>query len=329
MRQTEKDFQFFTEEMLYYYNKYRTSIDRVHDLLFFHGHFLSILRDVILARLLYFFRSMNIVMNHHTKDAMRATTLCFSGLDPSGGAGLQADIEAIGAAGGHAAIACTALTIQDSQKVYGFETVNPTLLDAQARRVLADLPIKAIKSGMLGSTENIAILTKILQENPHIPYVLDPVLVANSGGSLGDPATLVTAFQALIPLATLITPNTVELRALSQKQNIDDAIKVLFELGAQAVLVKGAHEHEAHRVRHWLYLRGEDNQARCVTQSVWQRIDAEFHGSGCTLASNIAGRLAQGQPLQEAVARAELWLHRTLLKADVPHPQGQRIPMRF
>jgi len=260
---------------------------------------------------------------------MRPTVLCFSGLDPSGGAGLQADIEAIGAVGSHAAIACTALTIQDSQRVYGFETVSPTLLDAQARAVLNDLSVKAIKSGMIGSTENIDVLEKILKENPQIPYVLDPVLVANSGGSLGDPATLISAFKKLIPLATLITPNTVELRALAGEQDIETAVHILFKHGARAVLVKGAHEHEAHRIRHWLYVRGNDGQAECITQSIWQRIDGEFHGSGCTLASNIAGRLAQGHSLNEAVSRAELWLHRTLLKADEPHVDGQKIPRRF
>lgn len=260
---------------------------------------------------------------------MRPTVLCFSGLDPSGGAGLQADIEAIGAAGGHAAIACTALTIQDSQRVYGFETVAPTLLDAQARAVLNDLPVKAFKSGMMGSTENIDILVNILQENPHIPYVLDPVLVANSGGSLGDSRTLKAAFKALIPLAALITPNTVELRTLTEQNHIEDAVETLFQYGARSILVKGAHEHEPHRIRHWLYTKQKNGQGQCVTQSIWQRLNGEYHGSGCTLASNIAGRLAQGQVLTEAVSRAELWLHRTLLKADIPHENGQRIPRRF
>jgi hydroxymethylpyrimidine/phosphomethylpyrimidine kinase len=260
---------------------------------------------------------------------MRPTVLCFSGLDPSGGAGLQADIEAIGAIGGHAAIACTALTIQDSQRVYGFETVQPSLFDAQARAVLNDLPIKAFKSGMMGSTENIDILVSILKENSSLPYVLDPVLVANSGGSLGDPATLITAFKKLIPLATLITPNTVELRALTGQNQINDSVEILFQYGARAVLVKGAHEHEAHRIRHWLFIRQKNGQSRCVAESIWRRIEGEFHGSGCTLASNIAARLAQGQTLTEAVSRAELWLHRTLLKADCPHENGQRIPRRF
>ncbi|MDE2420712.1 MAG: hydroxymethylpyrimidine/phosphomethylpyrimidine kinase [Gammaproteobacteria bacterium] len=260
---------------------------------------------------------------------MRPTVLCFSGLDPSGGAGLQADIEAIGAAGGHAAIVCTALTIQDSQRVYGFETVSPALLDTQARAVLNDLPVRSFKSGMMGSTENIDVLVKILQENPHTPYVLDPVLVANSGGSLGDRETLITAFKKLIPLATLITPNTVELRALTGQDRIEDAVEVLFQYGARAVLIKGAHEHEPHRIHHWLYTRQENGQGECITQSIWQRLDGEYHGSGCTLASNIAGRLAQGQSLTEAVSRAELWLHQTLLKADSPHENGQKIPRRF
>ena len=255
---------------------------------------------------------------------MRPTVLCFSGLDPSGGAGLQADIEAIGQSGAHAAIACTALTVQDSQQVYGFEAVSRSLLLQQANAVLQDLPVKAIKSGMLGTIDNIAALAEFLQDKPNTPYVLDPVLVANSGGSLGNQATLVKAFAALIPKATLITPNTVELRALTGQQQIAAAVKVLFDQGAQALLVKGAHEHEPYRIRHWLYVGGE-----LVAESRWPRLDAEFHGSGCSLASYIAGKLAQGDALKDAVQQAELWLHRALKQADQPHPHGQRIPYRF
>ena len=258
------------------------------------------------------------------KSAMRPTVLCFSGLDPSGGAGLQADIEAIGQSGAHAAIACTAITVQDSQQVYGFEATSSELLLQQANAVYHDLPVKAVKSGMLGTTDNIVMLAEFLQDKPDIPYVLDPVLVANSGGSLGDQATLVKAFATLIPKASLITPNTVELRALTGQAQIDDAIKALFSLGAQALLVKGAHEHEPHRIRHWLYVDGE-----LVAESRWQRLDAEFHGSGCSLASYIAGRLALGMALKDAVQQGELWLHTALKHADIPHAQGQRIPRRF
>ena len=150
---------------------------------------------------------------------MRPTVLCFSGLDPSGGAGLQADIEAIGQSGAHAAIACTALTIQNSQQVFGFEASSRELLLAQANAVVGDLPIRCVKSGMLGTTENISALAEFLRAHPDYQYVLDPVLVANSGGSLGNQETLVKAFIELIPLASILTPNTVELRALT---GIDD-----------------------------------------------------------------------------------------------------------
>lgn len=255
---------------------------------------------------------------------MRPTVLCFSGLDPSGGAGLQADIESIGQSGAHAAIACTALTIQSSQQVFGFQAVDAQLLLQQAHVVMNDLPIKAIKSGMLGTTDNIAALNHLLEEHPHLSYVLDPVLVANSGGSLGDRDTLVRAFRQLIPKASVITPNTVELRALTGQNNLEAAISALFDLGAKAVLIKGAHEQEPHRIRHWLYEAGT-----CSHRSYWPRLAGEFHGSGCSLASHIAGLLAQDMPLKQAVQHAELWLHRTLIKADAPHHDGQKIPRRF
>jgi len=260
---------------------------------------------------------------------MRPTVLCFSGLDPSGGAGLQADIEAIGQSGSHAAIACTALTIQDSQRVYGFDSVSPVLLRQQAEAVLNDLPVKAFKSGMLGSVENLDVLADLLAQYPHVPYVLDPVLVANSGGSLGDPATLVTAFRRLLPRATVITPNTVELRMLAGCDGLDEAVQRLFDLGARAVVLKGAHEHEPHRVRHALYIKDAGGQAIMVSRSIWPRLPAEFHGSGCSLASHLAGLLAQNVALTSAVQRAESWLHQTLRHADQPHTDGQRIPKRF
>lgn len=255
---------------------------------------------------------------------MRPTVLCFSGLDPSGGAGLQADIEAIGQSGAHAAIACTALTIQNSQQVFGFEATSRELLLAQAHAVVNDLPIKCVKSGMLGTTENIAALAEFLTEHPDYLYVLDPVLVANSGGSLGNQETLVEAFIELIPLATVITPNTVELRALTGLEDLDQATNKLFQMGAKAVLVKGGHEDTPEYIRNALYINGEFiSETRCP------RLDGEYHGSGCSLASFIAGRLAQGDQLTQAAHHAETWLLGVLKKAETPVPNGQKIPKRF
>ena len=255
---------------------------------------------------------------------MRPTVLCFSGLDPSGGAGLQADIEAIGQSGAHAAIACTALTIQNSQQVFGFEATSKDLLLAQANAVVNDLPIKCVKSGMLGTTENIAALAEFLTAHPNYLYVLDPVLVANSGGSLGDQATLVKAFVELIPLATLITPNTVELKALTGLDNLENATQKLFEMGAKAVLVKGGHENTPQYIRNVLYVQGN-----MIAESHCPRLDGQYHGSGCSLASFIAGRLALGDSLKIAVQHAETWLLGVLKNAESPVANGQKIPKRF
>lgn len=258
---------------------------------------------------------------------MRPVVLCFSGLDPSGGAGLQADIEAIAALGSHAAVVCTALTIQDSQKVYGFETVNADLLQQQAEKILADLPVKAIKCGMLGTPEAIAVVKKIAEQHPHLPLVLDPVLAANSGGSLTVEG-FSEALKSLFPYATLITPNTLEATRLAlhthelpdqEQALIDD----LFNQGAHAVLLKGGHE-SGDMLLNRLYEQGQLRQT-----SQWPRLPGEFHGSGCSLASAIAAGLAQGLALPIAVSRAEVWLHQTLLNADKPHAHGQAIPRRL
>lgn len=261
---------------------------------------------------------------------MRPVVLCFSGLDPSGGAGLQADIEAIGQAGAHAAIACTAITVQSSQQVLGFEPCSADLVEQQAVAVLEDLPVAAIKSGMLGTTDNIAKLARLFkngQIDKSLPFVLDPVLVANSGGSLGDEKTLVTAFQELLPFATLITPNTHELRALSGEQDLHVAAKKLCDQGVHAVLVKTSHDFDSGDIEQFLYVGGE-----MVLKSAIERLQGEFHGSGCSLASFIAARLAMGDNLITAVSAADDWIIKTLKAADRPHPdndEAQLIPNRF
>ena len=261
---------------------------------------------------------------------MRPVVLCFSGLDPSGGAGLQADIEAIGQAGAHAAIACTAITIQSSQQVIGFEACAASLVRDQATVVLDDLPVSVIKSGMLGTTDNIAMLTGLFAEQiiaASTPFVLDPVLVANSGGSLGDEQTLVAAFRKLLPYATLITPNTHELRALSGEQDLHAGAQKLCAQGSHAILVKTSHDFDSGDIEQYLYVKGD-----MVHKSTLPRLDGEFHGSGCSLASFIAGRLAMGDALIDAVKSADSWITKTLRAADIPHPddaKAQLIPNRF
>ncbi|WP_410472535.1 hydroxymethylpyrimidine/phosphomethylpyrimidine kinase [Faucicola mancuniensis] len=265
---------------------------------------------------------------------MRPTVLCFSGLDPSGGAGLQADIEAIGQAGAFASVACTAITVQSSQQVFGFEACSADLVKAQAMAVLNDLPVKAIKSGMLGTTDNIEMLSALFADGmiaKGTPYVLDPVLVANSGGSLGDKATLVGAFTKLLPYASIVTPNSHELRDLTGIDDLHLGAKQLCQQGAKAVLVKTSHDSQAQGIEQFLYVN-DDNNVRLSYTAILPRLTGEYHGSGCSLASFIAGRLALGNSLPQAVQMADIWINQVLKVADIPHPNNptaQKIPKRF
>lgn len=252
---------------------------------------------------------------------MRPVVLCFSGLDPSGGAGLQADIESVAALGGHAAVVCTALTVQDSQQVYGFEPVRPALIREQAEAVLADLPVGAVKLGMLGSGAIADVVGDVLARHPALPVVLDPVLVANSGGSLGGDDLAQGLFR-LFPRATVITPNSLEARRLAETDDLDLAVERLAALGARQVLLKGGHEPGALLVNR-LY---QGN--RLLRESQVPRLAGEFHGSGCTLASALAAGLAAGLAVGDAVAQAEAFIARALRHADRPRAEGQFLPLR-
>ena len=253
---------------------------------------------------------------------MSPVVLCFSGLDPSGGAGLQADIEAIAAIGAHAAVVCTALTVQDTQRVYGFQAIDSAFLREQADKVLADLPVRAIKCGMLASPDVVAMVRDVCLAHSDIPLLLDPVLAANSGGSLAQPR-MVQELASLFARSTLITPNSLEARWLTGCDALEDTIPALTAAGAKAILLKGGHE-TGPLIRNALYVDGKLTQS-----SQWPRLPSEFHGSGCTLASAIAAGLALGLALPVAVSRAEVWLSHVLQKADLAHLGGQAIPRRI
>lgn len=253
---------------------------------------------------------------------MRPVVLCFSGLDPSGGAGLQADIESIAGLGAHAAVICTALTIQDSQRVHGFEPVTPGLIRRQADTVLADLPIGAIKLGMLGSGAIADVVREVLVANPGIPVVLDPVLAANSGDSLaGD--DLAQGLLRLLPLTTIATPNSPEARRLAETDDLEGAVARLVRLGARHLLLKGGHEPGDSIVNR--LFQGQT----LLRESTTPRLPGEFHGSGCTLAAALAAGLAAGLGLEDAVAQAETFVAAALRRADRPRSNGQFLPVRI
>ncbi|NNM52798.1 MAG: hydroxymethylpyrimidine/phosphomethylpyrimidine kinase [Pseudomonadales bacterium] len=247
---------------------------------------------------------------------MRPVVLVIAGHDPTGGAGIQADIEAIHAAGGHAVTLITALTVQDTNGVRSFSLTPAKILMQQAEVLLADIHPQAIKLGMLGHPDTVGVVKTVLNALPGIPLVLDPVLAGNLSGKLSD-ASLPQALLALLPRTTLLTPNSVELDQLLQGRTLNH----LFEQGVDHVLITGGHRPGPTLINELHNAHG------CLWRSEITRIPGEFHGSGCTLASACAIGLAQGLSIPEAVQRAQHYTTATLERAYSPG-RGQYLPWR-
>jgi hydroxymethylpyrimidine/phosphomethylpyrimidine kinase len=257
--------------------------------------------------------------------------LVFAGVDPSGGAGVAADLQAVAAQGAHALTVVTALTAQDNDRVYQVEPVDSALLLRQARVLMDKIGIAAVKIGIPGSAANARAIAELIAElrarQPELPVVLDPVLASGHGDTLsrGD---AVAALAPLLPLVTLLTPNGPEARALSA--GADDTAaqaRALRARGCRHVLITGGHADGAEVVNRW-FGPGADMPADGAGQQWrWPRLPGGFHGSGCTLASAIAALLAHGLPMASALARAQDYCHAALREAYVI-ADGQRIPLR-
>lgn len=258
-----------------------------------------------------------------SEHASTPVVLVFSGLDPSGGAGMQADIEAIASMGCHAAPVITALTVQDTRNVSRFEVIDPLLLVEQARAVLDDLPVRAVKIGMVASAETAESIHGVLADYPDLPVVLDPVLAAAGGGTLAGRDLVAALTSLLIPRATVLTPNGPEARILAPNADtLDACAQELLALGSELVLITGADE-DTPTVENRLY----GNLRKLETFS-WERLPHQYHGSGCTLASAIAGLLAQGLEPFTAIHEAQEYTWETLRHGYRPG-LGQHVPNRL
>lgn len=257
----------------------------------------------------------------------KPVVLVFAGHDPGGGAGVQADIETIAAHGCHAATVVTALTVQDTRNVLMFEAVSPTLVLAQARALIADMPVAAIKIGMMGSAANAHAIATLLQSVMHkkkraIPVVLDPVLAAGGGTALADETLQQVLLREIFPLATIATPNGPEARQLApEADTLAACAQALLDHGCGHVLITGGHEPGPDIISR---LYAAHREIACHSQP---RLPGEFHGSGCTLASAIAALLAHGADIGNAVDAALAWTWHALEQARRPG-QGQAIPDR-
>jgi hydroxymethylpyrimidine/phosphomethylpyrimidine kinase len=242
-----------------------------------------------------------------------AIVLTIAGSDPSGGAGIQADLKTFAAYRVYGAAVLTALTAQNTRGVRAIHVPPPAFVGAQLDAVLDDLTVGAIKTGMLADDVTVRVIAERLARVPAIPVVLDPVLVSTSGHALADASTLPPLRELLVPAATLVTPNLAEAEALvdgsvRSRADMQAAARALVAMGARAALVKGGHlAGSAYDV-----LYADD---RLVELDAPRIAVASTHGTGCTLSAAIAAGLARGEPLVAAVERAKRYVYAALVNA--------------
>lgn len=241
---------------------------------------------------------------------------------------MQADVLTLASLGCHPLSALTALTVQDTVGVQSVHPVAAELLEQQARTILEDMPVAAFKIGVLGSVENVLAVAEIVSDYPEIPLIFDPVLTSGRGDELSGEEIISAIREMLLPQTTLLTPNAPEARRLAESDEdegepaIDICAQRLIEMGAQYVLITGTHENTP-QVVNTLY--GADGVIR---RDTWERLPGSYHGSGCTLASAIAGCIAGGASVEDAVRDAQDYTWQTLANG-FRAGMGQFIPDRF
>jgi hydroxymethylpyrimidine/phosphomethylpyrimidine kinase len=251
--------------------------------------------------------------------------LTFAASDPTGGAGLQADLLTLASLGCHPLSVLTGITVQDTRGVESLRAIEPASVASQARRVLEDIPVAAFKLGVLGSAANARLVATILAEHPGIPVVLDPVLASGRGDPLADAETLQVLRDALLARTTVLTPNSIEARRLAlagPDAGLPDCARELTKLGCKFVLVTGTHELGA-QVINTLY-----DAHGAVREDRWERLSGSYHGSGCTLASALAALIAKGLDVPSAAQAAQDYTWKTL-EAGFRPGRGQHLPDRF
>lgn len=255
-------------------------------------------------------------------DIVTPIALTVAGSDSGGGAGIQADIKAISATGGYACSVITALTAQNTCGVTGVMPVPTDFIKAQFDAVFTDIPVKAVKVGMLADVPTIEVVAAAIREYQPAFVVLDPVMVATSGDLLLAEDAVTTLIEQMLPLADVITPNLPEAMTLLGKRGEaepeDEAgllslCQQLLQLGAKSVLVKGGHQKSAESVDYWVSSERTERytSARINTENT--------HGTGCTLSASIASFLAQGADLPTAIGQAKDYISAAIAHADELH----------
>lgn len=252
----------------------------------------------------------------------RPVVISFSGHDPCGGAGVQADIEAIISHHCHAASIITCLTEQDTRNVAEIVPQNPDKLIRQIKTLLRDLPVHAFKIGLIGHADTVQIIYDTIRRYPLIPVILDPILAAGGGTELANEALIEAMQELLLPLTTVLTPNCQEARRLTGCEEIGACGAAFLEkFGTEYILITGADEATESVTNHLFHHNHQD----CYT---WARLPSSYHGSGCTLAASIAALFAHGVPPLRAISNAQEYTWNSL-QAAYKTGAGQSNPNRF
>jgi hydroxymethylpyrimidine/phosphomethylpyrimidine kinase len=249
--------------------------------------------------------------------------LSIAGHDPTGGAGIQADIEAITSMGCHACSIITCLTVQDTNNVVHISPIATDLIEHQLQTLCDDIQFDAIKIGLLGSAETASMVANQIRQHHNIPIVFDPVLAAGGGAVLAQSELIDVMREELLPLTTLLTPNSLEARQLAyQAKDLNQCATAILSNGCEYVLITGTHE-PGDDVVNQLY-----NQHGLVKTNRWSRLPYEYHGSGCTLSAAIAAQLAHGATISNAIDHAQQYTWESL-NAGYQPGQYQYIPKRI
>jgi hydroxymethylpyrimidine/phosphomethylpyrimidine kinase len=238
--------------------------------------------------------------------------LSVAGFDPSGGAGIAADLKTFAAHNCYGVAAITALTVQNSQGVAAIHPVEPRTLRETIQSLLADGRVKALKIGLLHNAATAGVMREILDANPTLPSVLDPVVRSSSGAELLDASGLEFLRRELIARVSVLTPNLAEAAALTELpvdnlESMKAAARKLIEMGARAVVVTGGHLEKAIDV----FFDGTEMES-----FVGDRIRPDnTHGTGCTFSSAVAANLALGRQLRDAVVLAKAFVAEAIRNA--------------
>lgn len=251
------------------------------------------------------------------------SVLTIAGSDSGGGAGIQADLKTFSALGCFGASAITAITVQNTLGVTDIHSIPAAIAAGQIRAVMDDIKPSAIKIGMVHSAELAVTIASVLRDYPHVPVILDPVMVATSGDRLIQSETIEVLKKELFPLATLVTPNLDEAEILSSmKVRSVDEMKLagakILDTGCHAVLIKGGHLQGETLFDVYLENNGFEQIIRSELIAT-----GNTHGTGCTLSSAIASFIARGYGLSDAVQKASQYIHKAIAAGrDVKTGEG-------